>query len=160
MSINKIIIVVGILFAIFIAFIFIQFNPLGKKTSNTASTPSSTVTIKNQTIPVYLAQSETERQQGLSGRNSLPINQGMLFIFDKPDYYAFWMKDMKFPIDIVFINGSKVVSITENARPVPSGQLPTYQPTGPSDKALEINAGLSKKYNIKPGDTLDIKIKK
>jgi uncharacterized membrane protein (UPF0127 family) len=160
MSINKIIIVVAIIFAIFIAFIFIQFNPLSKKAKNSANIPPSTVTINNQTFHVSLAQSEAARQQGLSGKDSLPTNEGLLFLFDKPDYYAFWMKDMKFPIDIIFINGNKIVSITENAKPVTTGQLPTFQPTGPSDKALEINAGLSKKYTIKPGDTVDIKLSK
>lgn len=158
MSVNKIILVIGIMFAIFIAFIFIQFNPFGKTASTTGANPS-TVTINDQTFNVSIAETEEEKQKGLSGIDSLPMNEGKLFMFEKPDLYAFWMKDMKFPIDIIFINGDTIVSITENAKPVETGDLPTYQPTEPSDKALEINAGLSKKYNFKPGDKVAIEIK-
>src|SRR4051812_34888171 len=53
---------------------------------------------------LLVAKSETERQKGLSGRKSLSQNQGMIFIFDHPDKYGFWMKDMLFPIDIIYIN--------------------------------------------------------
>jgi uncharacterized membrane protein (UPF0127 family) len=159
MSVNKIIIFIGILFAIFITFIFIQFNPFGKSASETASTAGATVVIKDQTFSITVAQTEQEKQKGLSGVASLPLEEGKLFIFEKPGTYAFWMKDMKFPIDIIFINGDKIVSIAENAKPVTSGEFPVYQPTGPSDKALEINAGLSKKYNFKPGDKVEINLK-
>jgi uncharacterized membrane protein (UPF0127 family) len=156
MSVNKIIVFIGIIFAVFITFIFIQFKPLDNNAS-TANTAQK-VTIKDQTFKVSIAKTEEEKQKGLSGLDSLRLDEGKLFLFEKPDTYAFWMKDMKFPIDIIFINGTKIVSITENAKPVKSGELPIYQPTGPSDKALEINAGLSKKYNFKQGDTVTIDI--
>lgn len=157
MSVNKIIVFIGVLFAIFITFIFIQFKPLSNSASSTAD-GSQTVTIKDQTFKVSVAKTEEEKQKGLSGLTSLRLDEGKLFLFDKPDLYAFWMKDMKFPIDIIFINGNKIVSISENVKPTTTGDLPTYEPTGPSDKALEINAGLSKKHNFKAGDTVTIDI--
>ena len=46
--------------------------------------------------------------QGLSERQSLAEDKGMLFLFEKPDHYAFWMKGMEFPLDIIFINGDKI----------------------------------------------------
>lgn len=157
MSVNKIILAIGILFAIFIAFIFIQFNPFGRAASTTGENPSS-VTINDQTFTVSVAETEEEKQKGLSGIASLPLNEGKLFLFEKPDTYSFWMKEMKFSIDIIFINGDTIVSIAENAKPVTSGTLPTYKPTGPSDKVLEISAGLSKKYNFKPGDKVELEL--
>lgn len=156
MSVNKIIVVIGIIFAIFIAFIFIQFNPVGTNTSQQAT---STVTIKDQTFKVSVAETEEDKQKGLSGRASLPLNEGKLFMFDKPGAYTFWMKNMKFPIDIIFINGDTIVSITENAPPATKGDAPVYQPTAPSDKVLEISAGLSQKYNFKSGDKVTFEIK-
>ena len=156
MSINKIVIIVGIIFTIFITFILIQFNPLGRSVSKNASTQS--ISIKDQTFTITIVKTEAERQKGLSGRASLPLDEGMLFLFDKPDSYAIWMKNMKFPIDIIFIRDDKIVTITENAKPATTGEPPIYQPSQPSDKILEINAGLSKKNNFKPGDTVKISL--
>jgi uncharacterized protein len=155
MSVNKIIIIVGVIFAIFLAFILIQFNPLGKSPLK-KDVPS--VVIKDHTFTVTIASTELQRQQGLSGQASLPLTEGKLFLFDHPDVYAFWMKGMKFPIDIIFIKDNKIVSITENAQPATTEEPQIYQPTGSINAALEINAGLSKKYNFKPGDTVDIAI--
>lgn len=157
MTVNKIIVVIGIMFAIFVAFVFLQFRPLDQASTGDAKT--ATATINDQTFTITVAKTEEEKQKGLSGIESLPLDEGKLFIFDQPDTLSFWMKDMKFPIDIIFINDDKIVSIVENAKPVAANtNLPIYQPTAPSDKALEINAGLSKKYNFKPGDTVELKI--
>jgi uncharacterized protein len=84
----------------------------------------------------------------------------MLFVFDKADYYSFWMKNMKFPIDIIFIRGDKIVSISKNAVAPKSADasLPIYKPEAPVDKVLEINSGLSDKHNIKKGDKVEIKL--
>jgi uncharacterized membrane protein (UPF0127 family) len=79
----------------------------------------------------------------------------MLFVFEQPDYYSFWMKDMKFPIDIIFINKNKIVDIFQDV-PVPknNNNLPTYTTGEKADKVLEINAGLSNTYKIKIGDNV------
>lgn len=115
-------------------------------------------TINGHTFALEVAQSEKEKELGLSNRDSLPQDRGMLFVFEQPSYATFWMKDMRFPIDIIFINQDRIVSIIENA-PIPASKragLPLYRPENPSDKALEINAGLSKKYNFKKGDKVKI----
>src|SRR4030067_3857506 len=106
--------------------------------------------IKNQKIELLVVRSQKEKEIGLSSHKNLPNNQGMLFPFDKPGYYSFWMKNMKFPIDIIYINDNKIVTIYENAKvPIVSqGNPPIYNPTSPADTVLEINAGLSKKYNL------------
>ncbi len=115
------------------------------------------VSINKQQFKVTIAKTEQEKQIGLSKTRKLADNQGMLFLFGNPDFYSFWMKEMQFPIDIIYINGNKVVTIIENAQPPSeSGELPTYQPKIKSDKVLEVNAGLAKKYNIQEGSIIEI----
>lgn len=110
----------------------------------------------NKTFDLEIAKTTQELQKGLSNRKSLPENKAMLFIFPKPDYYAFWMKDMQFPLDIIFLNGNKIVMVYKNVPPPSSADqaLPIYKPEAPSDKVLEINAGLADKYNIQKGATV------
>lgn len=119
---------------------------------------STTVTVNNQKFNVSVARTDKEKQIGLSEKKSLGQSEGMLFIFDKPDFYSFWMKNMQFPIDIIYINGSKVVTVLPNQqKPVSENDTPPIlKPDQPADKVLEINAGLSDKYNIKPGDNVTI----
>lgn len=122
------------------------------------SKQSSQVLVNGESFKVSVARSEKEKQIGLSKTEQMDENQGMLFMFDTPEYHSFWMKDMKFPIDIIYINGDKVVTVIENAKP-PSetgGNLEIYQPTDKSDRVLEISAGLAKKYNIKKGTSVKI----
>jgi hypothetical protein len=83
----------------------------------------------------------------------------MYFIFDKPGNYGFWMKDMKFPIDIIWISGDEVVGIDENAEPEPGeplSDLKIYYPPREIDRVLEVNAGAAEKYNLKVGDTVTV----
>lgn len=112
------------------------------------------VTMGNHTFSVSVARTEKEKQIGLSERKSLAKNDGMLFLFDQPDYYAFWMKNMDFPIDIVYVDNNKVVYIVKDAKPVSSGNLPIFQPNQKANEVLEINAGLSNQYNIKQGTSV------
>jgi uncharacterized membrane protein (UPF0127 family) len=78
----------------------------------------------------------------------------MMFVFDKPDFYYFWMKDMNFPLDFIFIRDNEVVDLLENIT------LETYPQSFTSkvqaDKVIELNSGEIKKSGIKIGDKLDI----
>lgn len=118
-----------------------------------------TATVNNQTFKLYMADSDNERMIGLSEKTSMPQDYGMLFEFEKADYYPFWMKNMKFPIDIIFIKDNKIVTIYQNLQPPASTEdsLPILKPESEADKVLEINAGLSQKYNLKKGDEVQIK---
>jgi len=148
------------LFAILLAIVggiaYLQTNQTNISLPFGNTTP--TATINEQKFNITVAKTPQEKETGLSGKDSLPENSGMLFPFDRPDYYAFWMKDMKFSIDILYINGNKIVTIVENAQPPKSKDeiLPIYKPDELADTILEINAGLSKKYNIKKGDLVKI----
>ena|SRR5258708_2106474 len=153
MSLNKIIIGFIVILLLFSAFIVLQIDK---------NPPQGKVTIDNQTFSIEVATTSAEQQKGLSGRNSLPQNQGMLFIFNTPDRYAFWMKGMKFPLDIIFIKDNKIVSISHNV-PAPKdaneSNLPIFTPASPANRALEINAGLASKYDFQKGDAVIIKLK-
>ena len=109
------------------------------------------IQIMGQNIRVNLATTDAAREQGLSGRENLKEDEGMLFVFDYPDKYSFWMKDMNFPIDMIWIGENKeIIYIKKNARPESFPE--SYGPTADSKYVLEIVSGLSSKNNFKEGD--------
>jgi uncharacterized membrane protein (UPF0127 family) len=70
------------------------------------------------TIDVEVVDTKPSRELGLSGRSSLPKDGGMLFGFDRPGVYGFWMKDMKFPLDLIWIDSTgQVVTIERDVKP-------------------------------------------
>lgn len=119
---------------------------------------SAKATVNNHTFSLLIARSAAEKEAGLTSKTSLPQGSGMLFLFDKAGDYSFWMKNMKFPIDIIYIDKDKVVTVYENLQPAKSKNesIPVFTSNQPADKVLEINAGLSKKYSIKKGDMVKI----
>ena len=122
----------------------------------TASIPS--VNIDEHVFNVLTATTLDEQKKGLGNRASLDQNSGMLFIFNMPGNYGFWMKDMEFPLDIIYINNNKIISIFTLKKPNSNSQLQIVYPQSPSKYVLEINAGLSKKYNFKIGDAVKINL--
>lgn len=148
-SMKKIIL---ILFTLIFFLVLISNLPLEKN--------SPTVTIKNKTFRLDVAKTEKERTKGLSIYDKLPLDKGMIFIFNKNDYHSFWMKDMKFPLDIIYINNNKIVDIFKTVLPTKSENetQPIITPKFPADTVLEINAGLSDKYNFKIGDFVKINL--
>jgi len=108
-------------------------------------------------LKVEIADTDPKRSLGLGARASLEQNSGMLFLFDTPKIPQFWMKGMKFGLDIIWINGDTIVGITENV-PSPTGTpaevLPTLSPTTLVDKVLEVNTGFAKAHRITTGDKL------
>ncbi len=124
------------------------------------STPTpTTVTIGDASFAVELAVTQ-QQEQGLSGRPSLAPGTGMLFIFGSEGRHSFWMKDMRFPLDIVWISAEHaVVDITEDVPPPAPGQttsdLPTYMPAEPAQYVLEINAGEAESADIRIEDMVE-----
>lgn len=109
------------------------------------------VKIAGEKISVDLAITEQAQLQGLSFRENLEPNTGMLFIFEKSTPHYFWMQDMNFPIDIIWISGSrKVVFIKENAKPEDYPE--TYGGDQNSKYVLEVPAGFSAEYDLQAGD--------
>jgi len=133
---------------------FLTQNYLNKGGTISFFKKASTVTIADHSFRVTAASSQQEQEIGLSETKQLSQDQGMIFLFDKPDYYAFWMKNMKFPIDIIYINNDTIVTIKNNVQPPKDNKESPiiYTPTGPADRVLEISAGLVEKYKFKNGD--------
>lgn len=110
-----------------------------------------TLTIGGAKIVVEIAETPGARAQGLSGRISLPEKTGLLFIFDHPGQPGFWMKEMNFPIDIIWLDDNwKVVDITVDARPENYPEI--YLPRSPVHYVLEVNAGFISAHNLKIGN--------
>ncbi len=109
-----------------------------------------------KTIDVEIARSAYEHSKGLMDRTSMPHNQGMLFIFDDMSPRSFWMRNTRISLDIIFVDDQyKVVSIQKNAVPMSEESLPSE---GPAKYVVEVNAGFSDLYNIRPGDSLSFRI--
>ncbi len=116
--------------------------------------------VGNSNLLVQVVSDDASRQLGLSGRTRLMKDSGMLFDFTNTQNTrpSFWMKDMKFPIDIIWINNNKITGI-ETAVPIPDPntadyQLATYSPPTTITHVLEVEAGWSAQNKIKVGDTI------
>jgi len=119
-----------------------------------------TVKIKENIINVEVAMKPLAKFKGLSWRKSLGENKGMLFVYGTPNYYTFWMKDMMFPLDIIWIDNNQIIDITKNIPPARRDYAPTYAPALPVNYVLEVNAGYADKHGIKIGDKVEIEIMK
>ena len=107
------------------------------------------------TIYVEVVQTPEARNQGLSDRKSLEQNHGMLFIFDKPGNYSFWMNKMNFNLDFIFIADDKIVDLIENVPYPKNGEIPvSVKSEKQFNKVLEVNEGTIKLLKIKIGDPL------
>jgi len=112
-------------------------------------------TIGDNIFSVEVASTTMEQTRGLSGRAGLEKNEGMLFLFSSSGVQNFWMKDMNFPIDIIWIGDGKVLGFAENAEPqpgVPLWKLKIYSSPDDVDTVLEVNAGTVTDDGIKIGD--------
>ena len=137
--------VVPVLLLLFTLWFYSQ-KPLGTR-----------LTINNHTFSVELALTDTQKAKGLGDRDSLPAETGMLFPYDHPDRYTFWMKGMRFPLDFIWINGNYVADITPDVPIAQNGQpLAIYQPKVPADKIFEVKAGTVAEDGIKIGDSVKI----
>lgn len=107
------------------------------------------------TFMVEVADTEIARERGLSGRASLDADTGVLFVFDIPDTHGFWMKEMHFPLDIIWFDQNGKIIYIENDLP-PDTYPHIFKPPSPDLYVLEINAGLADKYGIGIGDEIEI----
>lgn len=101
---------------------------------------------------VRIADTEAAREKGLSGTPKLAMDEGMLFDFERSGNWGIWMKDMKIPIDIIWLDKDrKVVHIVKEADPK-HGTSKTFTPDKPALYVLELAAGATTQFNIKVGD--------
>jgi uncharacterized membrane protein (UPF0127 family) len=121
------------------------------RSDHTASAPATVLHGDSLDIPVTIADTAATREQGLSDTSSLPANTGMLFKFDTPSTYGFWMKDMNYPLDMIWFDSSfKVVDITVDATPASYPAI--FYPKQPVLYVLEVNADFSTAHSMHIGD--------
>jgi uncharacterized membrane protein (UPF0127 family) len=114
------------------------------------------VIIGGTVLKVELALTPLEQEKGLGGKDSMAPDTGMLFVLPDFGRNYFWMKDMKFPIDIIWLDqGAKVIYIENNL--APSSYPNTFGPDENSKYVLEVNAGFAKTHNLQVGDPIKFK---
>ncbi len=116
---------------------------------------SATVQVHGHTLKVEVERSDRAKAKGLSGRRLLVSGRGMLFLFSTPGTYEFWMKDMRFPIDIVWIAQGKIVDVSRNVPAPKAGEEPArVQPRAPADTVLEVQAGVAGLWQLDDAVTI------
>ena len=101
-----------------------------------------------------IARTPEKQTLGLSHRDNLELDRGMLFLFDSVSIYPFWMKDTKIPLDIIWLHDHVVVDQT-SLNPQTGDLIPQYTPTQPANAVLELNRNSIENHKIRVGSTLD-----
>jgi len=123
--------------------------------SNKPSETAKVAFLGKTNITTEIAYTDEEKGKGLMYRDGLPEGSGMLFIFDREGPYTFWMKNMKFPIDIAWVSQHcTVVFLTKGAMPCVNEPCSTYQPDEPIKYAIEVPDGFIEKHGISVGDEI------
>lgn len=112
--------------------------------------------INNNLIQVAISDTPERQYLGLSNRESLCADCGMLFIFPDKKIRKFVMRSMNFPLDIIFISDNKIINIEENLSPEGESPVNIYSSATPVDMVLELNGLYSKINNLKVGDEIII----
>jgi len=118
------------------------------------------VTLNGQILIADISATPEQRVTGLTVKDTLAENEAMLFVFENEAEHRFWMKDMKFPIDIIWMDSDKsVVDIEHNLPPCNAGLLcTTYMPDGDSLYVLETVGGLAQKYGVVKGTPVEFEL--
>ena len=112
------------------------------------------VEIRGQRVAVEIADTPEEQALGLGDRDELAWGHGMYFPYEQPAFYAFWMKGMRFPIDIVWILDGHIIQIDSNVPFEPGGNGPTMRTKSLVDGVLEVPAGYAAALGWRGGDRL------
>jgi uncharacterized membrane protein (UPF0127 family) len=117
---------------------------------------SAWLIIGGQKIVVELPITSKDFAKGLGGRKFLAQNRGMLFVYDRYLVPSFWMKDMNFPLDIIWLKDDLVVGWEQNApAPLAGEPLTIYQPKTFINRVLEVKAGSVELWELKIGDRIE-----
>lgn len=114
------------------------------------------ILLKGEKINIEIANTDYLRNRGLSYRTSLCESCGMLFVFDTYKHHSFWMNEMNFSLDIIYLKDNKVVDIFQSVPIKTNNKTTKIYPENEANSVLELNAGWSKTHNLQIGDNLDI----
>jgi hypothetical protein len=137
----------------FVAAVILRFLPI----QDLEIKHTGKIRVGTQVLTIEYASGNEKVAKGLSGRKELPKDHGMFFVFPTDGNYYFWMKDMLFPIDIIFLGSDyKIIDILYNAPPCGNDDCPKVSPQEKFRYVLEVNSGLSKENELKIGDQFEI----
>ena len=119
------------------------------------ATPS--VELGGQRYSIEIADNDATREHGLMDRTEMAADHGMLFVFQDDTPRAFWMKNTKIPLDMLFFDADRhLVSVQHDVPPCVADPCPAYSSGAPARYVLELNAGQAKKLGLTSGDEMQI----
>lgn len=121
-----------------------------------AGLETAVIDVQGHRVTVELATTPETQETGLSYRESLPDDHGMLFIFPKATNQVFWMNGMRFPLDIVFLRNGTVIHIAADVPAPGDGSPRIVTSVEPSDMVLELNAAAAAAYGLQVGDVIGV----
>ncbi len=135
--------------------LFLHFRQVQVPVVNTEKSYEAIVTINSIDIPVVIADSNEEQEQGLSGTKSLEPGSGELFIFNTPGKYGFWMKNMNYSLDLIWVDENlNIIAISKDISPETYPEI--FYPPSDVKYVLEVNSGFSAKHGITENQLLKI----
>ena len=113
------------------------------------------VVLGGERFKVEIADTQQKQALGLMFRDSMPADEGMIFLFPNEAPRSFWMKNTRIPLDIMYFDKNlKMVSISANTPPCRVSRCPSYPSSKPAMYVLELNAGIASELGVGPGDSL------
>lgn len=116
--------------------------------------PSQQALLAGQALTIEIADTQAERACGLSHRDSLAADRGMLFVFERPVRSPFWMKDTRMPLSIAFLDGQGLIIDLQDM--VPDNSTRLYAPGAAYRYALETNRGWFRRHGVGVGDHVSL----
>ena len=145
---------------VYASLLFVLLAVLGGTDCRADDPPASAIAaVGGVEFEIEVAHTPSDRARGLSNRDSLPQMAGMLFVFESGEASSFWMKEMRFPLDFIWIGRDcRVVDTTVDVPPPATGSpgspLPTYESGPPAVYTLEVNAGKVRELGVRVGDSV------
>lgn len=140
-----------------ILLLYLNFSDEGVFTSDSERKETSLplLYVGGTPVRVEIAESEEALTRGLSGRESLPEGTGLLFVFPTDDYWGIWMKDMRFAIDVLWIDkNARIIDIEKTLQPATFPK--TFFPADKARYVLEVPAHFAEIHSIIPGDKVTL----
>lgn len=117
---------------------------------------SAIATIAGKTINLEVTRTPEQQALGLMYRTSLPDDRGMLFEFNPPQPVSFWMKNVKIPLDMIFLRQGVVRAIANQVPPCNANPCPSYGPNTPIDQVIELRGGRASQLGLRVGDRITV----
>lgn len=122
--------------------------------------PLEDARLASTALKLMIARSEAEKAKGLMFRREMADNEGMLFVYDRPQAMIFWMKNTILPLDLVLFGADlRMTEVIQGMKPgigIPDALQPRYVSRGPAQYALELGSGSAVRLGLKAGDVLEI----